>query len=303
MEQGLYAVLLLKTGIALSLSTICQILSREKNSLIPITQKEFKMLAAYIESQYGIHLKDEKKSLVMGRLQNELLKNNFKTFEQYYQYVISDKTGAAANKLIERISTNHTFFLREKEHFTYFANSVLPYLADHTRDRDLRIWSAGCSTGQEPYTLAMIIQDFVNNRDCWDDTRILATDISERVLKQARQGIYTKDSVEALPSFWKLNYLKKIDADHVQLTDQILDQVIFKKFNLMTPRFPFKRKFHVIFCRNVMIYFNKETRLKLVKKFYDMTEPGGYLFIGQSESINRNETDYQYVMPAVYRKL
>ncbi len=290
----------MKTGIALIFSKFVKL---GEDSLIPITEQEFQKLAAFIEEQYGIHLKETKKSLVMGRLQSELMKHNFKTFEQYYQYVISDKTGAAANKLIERISTNHTYFLREKEHFTFFANTVLPYLADHTRDRDLRIWSAGCSTGEEPYTLAMIIQDFVRDRDCWDDTRILATDISEKVLKKAMEGIYTKDSVKDLPAFWKLNYIKKIDENHVQLTEQILNQVIFKKFNLMTPRFPFKRKFHVIFCRNVMIYFNKDTRLQLIQKFYDFTEPGGYLFIGQSESINRNETQYQYVMPSVYRKL
>lgn len=270
--------------------------------MVGITEQEFKKLADYIKLNYGIHLKKEKQSLITGRLHNVLLEKNFESFSQYYDYIVQDKTGDAITTLVDKVTTNHTFFMREVDHFYYFRDKVLPYLTDTVPDKDLRIWSAGCSTGEEPYTLAMIIDEFFQNEKlCWD-TKILATDISNKVLDIAKHGIYSSEKIAPLPAYWKGNYLKKIDNDNYILNDKIRNEVIFRKFNLMDKSMPFKKKFHVIFCRNVMIYFDAKTKKELVERFYDMMEPGGFLFIGHSESLNRDETKYRYIMPALYRK-
>ena len=270
--------------------------------MVTITEKEFKLLSEYIKAHYGIYLKEEKQTLVTGRLQNVLKKEGFENFTDYYHHLVSDKNGNAASTLVEKVTTNHTYFMREADHFSYFRNEVLPFLKNNVKDKDLRIWCAACSTGEESYTLAMLLDEFFGKEKMWWDTKILATDLSEKVLNTAKRGIYTKESIAPLPSHWKLNYFKKHDLNSFVLTDQIKDEVIYRKFNLMDTLFPFKRKFHTIFCRNAMIYFDNETRNELVNKFYDQLEYGGYLFIGHSESLNRGSTKFKYIMPAVYRK-
>lgn len=270
--------------------------------MVEITEKEFREFADYIHANYGIHLKAEKQSLVAGRLNSALLNKNFSSLSEYLNHVISDKTGQAIATLLDKITTNHTFFMRESDHFHYFRDKVLPYLVKTVTDKDLRIWSAACSSGEEPYTLAMIINEFFGKEKMWWDTKILATDISNKVLDIAKKGVYDKEKLSVLPAAWKLNYFKELDAENFILSDKIRNEVIYRKLNLMDAVFPFKRKFHVIFCRNVMIYFDNKTKNELVEKLYQMTEYGGYLFIGHSESLNRDATRYKYVMPAVYRK-
>lgn len=267
-----------------------------------ITDAEFERISKYIKSNYGIFLKEEKTSLVTGRLSNVLLSKNMDSFSQYLDYVISDPTGLAAVELIDKITTNHTFFMREVEHFEYFRDIVLPYLSKTVTDKDLRIWSAGCSSGEEPYTLAMILDEYFGREKLWWDSKILATDISNNVLEEARNGIYSNDELAPLPALWKQKYFNWYNEDFSKINQQIMDEVIFRKFNLMDAIFPFKRKFHVIFCRNVMIYFDNETKHKLVNKFYDIMEEGGFLFIGHSESLDRDKTRFKYIMPALYRK-
>jgi len=275
----------------------------ELGTLIKITENEFNKLADFIKKNYGIQLKEGKQALVTSRLYYELVSKNFKNFTQYYEYILSDRTGEAVTALIDRITTNHTFFMREAEHFYYFRDKVLPYLSATVKNKDLRIWSAGCSTGQEPYTLAIIINDyFKDNKKLWD-TKILATDISTKVLNKAEKGIYTGEDIKPLPSIWRLNYFKKLDDGNYKAVDEIRNEVIFRKFNLMEKKYPFSKKFHTIFCRNVMIYFDDETKNELLMKFYNVLELGGYLFIGHTETIPRNITGFQYVMPSVYRKV
>lgn len=270
--------------------------------MITITEKEFKQLAIYIKGNYGINLKDEKQTLVMGRLQNVLTDHGFKDFTEYYEYVVTDKTGKAITTLINKITTNHTFFMREADHFDYFRDRVLPQITTMSKEKDLRIWSAGCSTGEEPYTLAMIVDEFLGKEKIFWDSKILATDISSNVLEKATKGVYSNDDITVLPNQWKLSYLNRYDNENHIFKDRIKNEVIYRKFNLMEQVFPFKRKFHVIFCRNVMIYFDGPTKAELINKFYSSLEYGGYLFIGHSETINRDETRFKYIMPAVYRK-
>ena len=266
-----------------------------------ITEAEFRKLTNYIKTHYGINIKEEKMSLVTGRLSNVLIQNNMDNFSDYFQYVILDQTGNAAVELINKITTNHTFFLREADHFEFLKTKVLPYFHGVIKDKDLRIWSAGCSTGEEPYTLAMILDEYFGKEKIFWDTKILATDISAAALEKAQNGLYTAEEMSVLPSHWKQNYLERSSSE-CRITQKIQNEVIFRKLNLMDHSFPFKKKFHVIFCRNVMIYFDSNTKCELVRKFYDLLEVGGYLFIGHSESISREETDFKYIMPAVYRK-
>lgn len=270
--------------------------------MFTITDKEFKQLAEFIKINYGINLKEEKRALVIGRLNNVLVQNNFNSFSEYYDYIISEKTGEAAATLINKITTNHTFFMREADHFFYLKNVVLPYLTGIIKDKDLRIWSAGCSSGEEPYILAMVMDEFLGKEKILWDSKILATDISTKALEEAQKGVYSNEDIASLPAQWRIRYFKSYGAEKSIFIDRIRNEVIFRKFNLMEDIFPFKKKFHVIFCRNVMIYFDAQTKHQLIKKFYDSLEFGGYLFIGHSESISRDESKFKYVNPAIYRK-
>lgn len=270
--------------------------------MVTITQKEFQQLAGYIKSRYGIYLKKEKEAFLVGRLQRVLDQGGFTSFTDYYNYITNDKSGDAVNTLVNRITVNHTFFMREADHFYYLRDTVLPYLVNTVKDKDLRIWCAASSTGEEPYTLAMVIDDFLGKEKKNWDAKILATDLSSRVLEIAKKGVYDSECIAPLPAAWKMNYLRKIDEHSHMIEDKIKNEVIYRKFNLVDNFYPFKKKFHVIFCRNVMIYFDNETKNKLINRMYDLLADGGYLFIGHSETIAKDVSRFKYLKPAVYRK-
>lgn len=265
-----------------------------------MTDREFYMISKYIKDEFGISLTGDKKSLVYSRLKNIIDQQGLKDFTEYYKYLINDKTGMAAITFIDKMTTNHTFFMREIDHFKYLKDTVLPYIESTSIDNDVRMWCAGCSSGEESYTLEIILSEYFKNKGKWD-TELLATDISTDVLSKAIKGVYTKEQIKPLSEDWK-KYFKPINNSQVQVVDNIKNKITYRRFNLMDSKFPFKKKFQVIFCRNVMIYFDDKTRAELVKKFYDASESGAYLFIGHSETLNNIETDYEYVIPAVYRK-
>jgi len=267
-----------------------------------ITDKEFNTIRTYIKDTFGISLSDEKKSLIYSRLRTVLQDLSIDNFTDYYHYLVKDKTGQAAIKFIDKVTTNHTFFMRETDHFNYLRDKVLPYIEETYKNNDLRLWCAGSSSGEEAYTLKFIVEDhFSKSKSKWN-TEILATDISTQVLDKAVHGVYSNESVGTLPEVWRKRYFDRYDDEHSIVKQEVKNGITYRKFNLMEEKFPFKKPFQVIFCRNVMIYFDNPTRDTLVKKFYDLTEPGGYLFIGHSESLNHTGTKYKYVMPALYRK-
>lgn len=271
--------------------------------MFSINDDDFKYLTQYIKTHYGINL-TQKRTLIEGRLSNIILEKGFDNFTDYLRNVFNDKTGTEMTIMLNKLTTNHTYFMRESKHFEYLRDEVLPYMEKTIKDRDLRVWSAGCSTGEEPYTLEMIIQDHFGHKLPRWDTQILATDISCRALDIARKGVYSADAIKEIPAMWRINYFDKLDdGKNYRVKDVIKNNVVFRTFNLMEPTFLFRKKFHIIFCRNVMIYFEQSTKDALINRFYDITEPGGYLFIGHSESINRELTKYKYIMPAVYRKI
>jgi len=268
-----------------------------------LTEREFLGLVGFVKENYGINL-SQKKILVCGRLSHYIVQSGFNSFSEYFSHVKSDRTGKAGVILVNKLTTNHTYFLREPQHFQILEQMILPYFAKmEAQNKDLRVWSAGCSTGEEPYTLAMLINSYFGATKCGWNTKILATDISTDVLEQGQKAMYPNSQLENIPERWRAQYFHKIDTESSVIKDIIRQEVIFRRFNLMTEIFPFKKKFHLIFCRNVMIYFDAKTKVDLIKRFYDHMEPGGYLFIGHSESINRHESEYQFVAPAVYRKV
>lgn len=267
-----------------------------------LTNDEFRRIVHFMRSHFGINL-EMKRTLIEGRLENTLISRGFQDYHTYLNAVVSDKTGQELTKLLDILTTNHTYFMRETDHFNFFETVVLPYLESQIKDHDLRVWSAGCSTGQEPYTLVMLIKRHFGERAGEWDIKVLATDISSKVLNKAVAGVYDVEETHLIPPDFKVNYFEIGRDGTARVVKQIKDEVIFRPFNLMDRNFPFRKRFHAIFCRNVMIYFNEATKNDLIHKFYDALEPGGYLFIGQSESIDRRTNPFEYVMPSIYRKV
>jgi chemotaxis protein methyltransferase CheR len=271
-----------------------------------MTDREFRQLRELVYERLGINLTGKKRSMLIGRLQKLLRTSGFKNFQDYYEYLVNDAGMKAMTELINRVTTNYSFFYRGKSHFEYFVEAVLPEVVGSLKkrnSRDLRIWTAGCSTGEEPYMLTMLMREFFGNEYSLWDGGILATDISEKVLTFARQGIYPAERTKEVPVQLRNKYLKKLNDGQMAVNDTIKNEVIFRKFNLINKHYPFKKPFQIIFCRNVRIYFDKQTRDTLLHRFYEKTEPGGYLFIGHSETLGREQTLYKYIMPAVYKRL
>ena len=269
--------------------------------MVKLRQEEFEQLVRYMETQYGINL-SQKITLVEGRISSVLEQKGFSKFDDYFAYMMQDRSGEEAKMLVTKLTTNYTYFMREEQHYQYLESQILPELVQTVQDKDLRIWSAGCSSGEEPFTTAMLLDHyFGSHKSAWN-TQILATDISPQVLEQAREAIYPEERLKNLPEGWRKRYFKELPGGRVQVCDALRREVIFRSFNLMQKNLPFKRKFHLIFCRNVMIYFEKETRDALVERFYDVLEPGGHLFVGLAETINKTNTRYQYIQPSIYKR-
>ena len=282
---------------------ISEVIRKEMTGLMQISDAEFNTIRKLVYTHFGINLTEQKKSLVVGRLQKLLKQLQFSSFEEYCDYL--NKTPEALSELVNRISTNHTFFFREKEHFDFFIKSVLPDIKKQHQDtgnKDIRLWCAAAATGEEPYTIMMLImQAFGMEYKSWD-IGLLATDISEKALTTAIRGVYPTERIALVPPELKNKYLKQCGTDSWEVSPNLKKEIVYRRFNLMNKKLPFKKKMDTIFCRNVMIYFDKQTRDALVERLYDITAPGGYLFIGHSETLGRETSRWKYIMPAVYRK-
>lgn len=277
----------------------------QASSMMAISDREFGQLRDLIQERFGINLTEQKRSLLVGRLQKLMRQLNLPTFASYYDYLSHDKTEGSLSELVDLVSTNHTYFNREKDHFDYFSQTALPRVIEKLKKenrKDLRIWCAGCSSGEEPYTLLMLMMEHLGaDYSSWD-AGILATDISDRALSIARRGTYATDRVMQLPETLRRKYFTPAGPDEMAVVDKVKREATFRRFNLMNSTFPFKKSFQMIFCRNVMIYFDQPTREALVSRYHQFTEPGGYLFIGHSETLGRSQTLYRYLMPALYQK-
>lgn len=266
---------------------------------IKITDSEFSRLIKFMHKTYGIDL-SRKRILIEGRLSNVLTQKGFTNYTDYLNFVFSDKSGKETVTLVNKLTTNHTYFLREPQHFEFMQKVFLPYIEKTVKDHDVRIWCAASSSGEEPYTIAMIIDDYFGSRKAGWDLRILATDISTNVLQKAKNAVYPAESIKNVPQRWREKYFIKNSDGTYTITDRIKKEVIFKQFNLMDD-IVYKKPFDLIFCRNVMIYFDAPTKDALVERFYDASKNGAYLFIGLAETISKSSR-YTFVQPAIYQK-
>ncbi|MCP4753431.1 MAG: protein-glutamate O-methyltransferase CheR [Proteobacteria bacterium] len=274
--------------------------------LISISDKEFQLFRTYIYEHFGINLTDVKRALLVNRLQKILRREGYSKFQEYYDAIQKDKTGHGLSELVDAVSTNHTFFFREKVHFDFLLSTSLPNIVGKLikrNDKDLRVWCAAASSGEEPYVLAMLIREYLGSDYNQWSAGVLATDISNKALNLAVQGVYSEDRVRQVPKKYKLNYFEKLGSSEYRIKESLRNEILFRRFNLMNETFPFKKPFHVIFCRNVMIYFDQTTRDSLVDRLYRCTAQGGYLFIGNAETLGRTNCPFQYIAPSIYQRI
>ena len=266
---------------------------------LTLKASEFRQISELAYQRFGLDLKRGKEALVAGRLGKRLRKGGFRSFSEYYEHVLADRTGEALIELIDSLTTNHTGFFRERAHFEFLAQAV----GDELKDvRSLEIWCAAASTGEEPYSLAMCLTDALSLAP-QRSFRILATDISTRVLAIARRGVYEAERFGDMPDSWKRAFLLRGEGQSAglyKIKPEIARLVEYERLNLIE-QFPHRRMFHAIFCRNVMMYFDKRTQQDIVERLAVCLEPGGYLMVGHSESLTGIRHDLRYIRPAVYR--
>ena len=269
---------------------------------LSLTEEQFLRVSDAIYNHCGINLHDGKKTLVRARLAKRLRQSDFRNVSDYIDFALSAEGNKEFHSLVDSISTNLTSFFREKVHFDYLKNNFLPQLLSSGKNSIL-VWSAGCSSGEEPYSLAITLLEATEGYG-GGDIKILATDVSREILDRARHGTYDKNRVSPLNPQQRQQYLvpNVIEGHKVyQVKNNLRSLIRFKYLNLME-QWPFRGPFDVIFCRNVMIYFDKPTQEKLTNRFYDCLGQGGLLCIGHSESLTGINHKYRYVFPATYLK-
>ncbi len=271
-----------------------------------LTREDYERIRKLVYEKSGINLGEQKMQLVRARLGKVIRQKGLGSFRAYYEYVCNDASGEALCGMLDAISTNTTHLFRENHHFKFLGETVRAWAADRSwrkRFSDLRIWSAACSSGEEPYSIAMTVHDALQGSDL--GVKILATDISTRMLARASQGMFEIQRVGTVPAPLRQRYLRQVQhqgQSAMQVVPEIRQLIQFSRFNLMSPTFPFRKGFNVVFCRNVMIYFDRPTQQTLVNKFAQHLHGGGFLLIGHSESLNNLQHPLSYVEPTVYRK-
>lgn len=245
---------------------------------------EFSAVAAIMQSDARIHLSEAKKTLVHSRLSRRLREHGLATFRDYVRLVQTDPVERAA--MVVALTTNHTHFFREAHHFDHFRQNTMPWLQARTRSQPVRIWSAGCSSGEEVYTIAMCLLGEDRSRAAWlrgADLKMLATDIAPHVVESTRRAVYSASTVEPVPARYRAAWMKPHGADF-QMAEEARSLVTARVLNLFG-EWPMRQKYDVIFCRNVMIYFDDAAKAELEARFVELLSPGGYLYIGHSERL------------------
>lgn len=256
----------------------------------PLGEREFVTFQELILKETGISLSSGKRELLRSRLRKRLIHHGLTDFKDYCDLVLNkDKNGVELIELINSITTNKTDFFRESHHFTFLTKQVFPEIEQRTQtpDKRIRIWSAACSTGEEPYSIAITARNYFGSKYGWD-TRILASDIDSKCLRTAAQGIYPQERIEQLPiDLKKKNFLrgKGQTEGSVRIQSELREMVTFRRINFADRSWPIRNKFDVIFCRNAMIYFDRDFQLQLIRRFLRLLNPHGYLFFGHSENL------------------
>lgn len=266
-------------------------------------QKIFERFRKIVYEQSGITLGDRKKSLVCARVGKRMRELNLDDYAKYLNVIENDSTGNETVQLLDNISTNVTSFFREMEHFDFLADRVKEWMTkgQHT----FRLWSAASSTGEEPYSIAMTLKSIMTEIKASFDYKILATDISTEVLSTCRNGYYQADKIEKISNLFKNRFFDQAikDGETVYQIDELLKkEITFSRLNLSRPPFPMKGPFDVIFCRNVMIYFDNNVRKNLLREIYRLLKPGGFLMVGHAESLSGMLGNFKTVKPSIYIK-
>lgn len=266
------------------------------------SEKDFHFIRDLISERTGIALAEHKVDLVYGRLSRRLRQLNLSSFDQYLSNLKHDEKELI--NFINALTTNLTSFFREKHHFEFMTSVLLPELIKKKRNKRLRIWSAGCSSGEEPYTIAMTVRALIPDLRGWD-AKILATDLDSNMVKKALNGIYTEDRVNGLTKEQMKKWVSKGQGDNesmVEMSDDLRKMITFKQLNLMH-EWPMKGPFDMIFCRNVLIYFNKETQAMLFNRYANILDDDGHLFIGHSESMFKICDRFKLLGQTIYKKI
>lgn len=279
--------------------------AKELEMQLELSEKDYADLSTLIYNECGIYLHKGKRELLKARLSKVLRRHNFGSVREYYKHLVSDQTGKELILLLDSISTNMTFFFREPKHFDFLSETAIPNFlkSPHTTKKKLNLWCAGCSSGEEPYSIAVTVLEKLRESN-FQDVNILATDISTRMLDIATRGVYGAEKVEKIPYDWRRRYFQKgvkTWEGYYRVKPILRNRVTFQRLNLIEP-LTFDRTFEVIFCRNVMIYFDKPTQEKLVNRLYDVLSKDGYFLIGHSESLTGIRHSFRYVQPSIYAK-
>lgn len=264
-----------------------------------MTKEDFFLFSKFLRDNYGINLNEDKIHLLEFKISKLMKKHNLSYIKQYISLLQNKKNKELIIELLNEVTVNKTNFFREINHFNFIKNHINLIVTENKRIRknlELRIWSSACSTGEEAYTLGIILSEYMPNIDI----KILATDISHKVLKKAVRGEYPKCIEKEIPIQYLQKYFNK-NKNSYTAKPFLKNMITFRSFNLKD-QFIFKNNFDIIFCRNVMIYFDNEFQDILVNKFYRTLEKGGLLFIGHSESLSQLKHNFKYIQPTIYMK-
>ena len=270
-----------------------------------MTDRELKEFSAFIYSELGIKITQTKKTMLQARLQRRLRTLNMKSYGQYLEYLQSLRgLEVELPQMVDAVTTNTTSFFREPKHFEYLVQHILPQWQKKKPGRTFTVWNAGCSSGEEPYSTAMTLMDY-SERISPLNFSIVATDISTDILKKASRAIYEEERIATIPAEYRRKFLlrsKNKERRLVRVVPELREAVSFRRLNFMDD-FQFRESMDLIFCRNVMIYFDRKTQHELVRKFCNHLEPGGHLFIGHSESLAGADLPLKQLAPATYQRI
>jgi chemotaxis protein methyltransferase CheR len=272
---------------------------------LEISLDEFRLTARLIKEHFGIHLADSKRAMVASRLYRLVREQGFRSYGEFCAAQLVQPSQETLSALVDCISTNHTYFNREPEHFWFLRDKVLPPIIANVKKsgpRDLRVWCAAASSGEEPYTLAMVIREALGSDHPNWQAGLLATDISQQALQKGINGVYATEAVKTLPAPYADRYFDHRPDGTSKVIPNIQREVTFRRFNLRNTTFPFRQPFHAIFCRNVMIYFEDDFRRELLARMSSVLVQGGYFFVGHAETISGLTDNFRVISPGVYRK-
>lgn len=268
-----------------------------------LTQEEFDYICKLVYDTTGIVLDERKREMIYRRLMKRLRETGLKTFSSYYQKLRQDEQELPA--FINSITTNLTSFFRENHHFEFLEKQVFPELEKSKESRRIRIWSAACSTGEEPYSIAITLREALGSRINQWDAKILATDLDSECIQTAASGVYRSERIasltEARQRQWFMRSASK-EMSQVKVKSALTELIAFKTLNLLS-QWPMKGPFDVIFCRNVLIYFDRETQSELIARYHGLLSANGYLMLGHSESLPRECNSFEVVGRTIFRKV